>query len=1086
MNAYPFSCSIFYVLLAAPVVAGQTPDLAKLDQMLAKAAAVARAHLKKSDFEAGYKVCAQELHATRVALEGRPELRIVIDVGLRQAGKKPLRAGAEDLTSVIDVLRRHLKPEERKPSDAELIRLAALREQALMFHKKAQWREAVDAWRDVIAAGVPCHGSESYQLALDLNQLHNAHYNLDEIDEAAALVARCADIVKRGPPEKHGAVPMLLDRVGVLYQRLTRLERAVEVLEESLTWRAKLGQSPASTQKRLGVVLLELGRSEDARQMLDVALAEFRKAKAPKLNEWKEQIECANDLGKVLAMMADYAQAQARMREAQSLCMTHFDKHVMLLAQCDQYQAELHRYRGEFAEALRIYQGLLKTYEKEPLHLANAMVAFADLHTLTDQYKAAEAFYVRAIKLRKDTLGPDHPEVALALSSLGLMYMNQQEHQKAEPLLREALRIRQEKYGHGNPAVSNSLSQLAALYAETNRPKQALDLYKQACENQKKSFGEKHPEYALALNNLAAFLEAQGELDKAKDVSAQALRSVQMIPGNFPLANEHLRVHPTTVLILGNHAALLQQSLVKKPNREDGRASEHFSRLALDILIRIRRENLVSLDSKTWMTNARFDLFPQRVETLRHLAALEGGSEHLEAAFRTAELGAARTFVESLGSSRASNFGRISPELQAEESAALKAIQKLDLEIDREAVAQNDLKRLLQLIEERRAAEERVRKVLAQAEPGYAAFKYPKPCEIKEARDALQADEIALLFVPGTKKSFVVLMDANPRPDDPSAGLAIVELARQDVLAEIVAALIDDETIRLPTSVFKARSREAFDTILGPVMNRIKNKHLVIVPNGQLCFLPFELLVEPDGKYLVEKHRVRYAPSLTALHFINLWKKERAAPAMPLFAVGDPIYGHGYERIVHAGYEVAAISKLLKAKDEFVLTRAKASKAEIKKLSDADAIAKAKYVHFATHGVLGLDRGKQPALVLSQSDVKGKDAEDESLLQMDEITRLKLNADLVVLSACKSGQGRLHQGEGVTGIARAFLFAGSKGVVCSLWAVDDRETANLMIDFYGHLEKGKSAPEALREAQLAMIRAGKAPLYWAPFIVIGE
>jgi CHAT domain-containing protein len=105
---------------------------------------------------------------------------------------------------------------------------------------------------------------------------------------------------------------------------------------------------------------------------------------------------------------------------------------------------------------------------------------------------------------------------------------------------------------------------------------------------------------------------------------------------------------------------------------------------------------------------------------------------------------------------------------------------------------------------------------------------------------------------------------------------------------------------------------------------------------------------------------------------------------------------------------------------------------------------------------------------------------------MDEITSLKLNADLVVLSACRSGQGRMHQGEGVTGLARAFLYAGSKGVVCCLWSVDDQETASLMVDFYGHLQKGRSAPEAMREAQLSMIRAGKAPLYWAPFIVIGE
>ena len=189
------------------------------------------------------------------------------------------------------------------------------------------------------------------------------------------------------------------------------------------------------------------------------------------------------------------------------------------------------------------------------------------------------------------------------------------------------------------------------------------------------------------------------------------------------------------------------------------------------------------------------------------------------------------------------------------------------------------------------------------------------------------------------------------------------------------------------------------------------------------------------------------------------------------------------KRLLHSGKEVAEIAKLLGARPEYVLTGENASEANVKAAGAEQALmSKARYIHFATHGILGVDKGKQPALVLN---LVGNDVED-GFLHLDEITNLKLNADLVVLSACRTGQGRMHRGEGVTGLARAFLYAGSKGVVCSLWSVDDQETANLMVDFYRHLKEGRSAPEALREAQLAMIRAGKAPLYWAPFIVIGE
>ena len=102
------------------------------------------------------------------------------------------------------------------------------------------------------------------------------------------------------------------------------------------------------------------------------------------------------------------------------------------------------------------------------------------------------------------------------------------------------------------------------------------------------------------------------------------------------------------------------------------------------------------------------------------------------------------------------------------------------------------------------------------------------------------------------------------------------------------------------------------------------------------------------------------------------------------------------------------------------------------------------------------------------------------------MTRLKLNADLVVLSACETGKGRLYAGEGVTGLARAFLYAGSRGVVCSLWSVDDRETAELMTALYKQLRQGRASADALRQAKLAMIHADKPPVYWAPFILLGE
>ena len=133
--------------------------------------------------------------------------------------------------------------------------------------------------------------------------------------------------------------------------------------------------------------------------------------------------------------------------------------------------------------------------------------------------------------------------------------------------------------------------------------------------------------------------------------------------------------------------------------------------------------------------------------------------------------------------------------------------------------------------------------------------------------------------------------------------------------------------------------------------------------------------------------------------------------------------------------------------------------------------------------------GEHAGIVLSRRLPRlGQDlfSDNDGFLRLNEVTSLKLNADLVVLSACRSGQGELRYGEGVSGLARAFLYAGSRGVVCSLWSVADQETASLMTRLYGHLQAGQTARDALRAAKLEMIQAGKPPFFWAPFILIGE
>src|SRR5262249_9901254 len=175
-------------------------------------------------------------------------------------------------------------------------------------------------------------------------------------------------------------------------------------------------------------------------------------------------------------------------------------------------------------------------------------------------------------------------------------------------------------------------------------------------------------------------------------------------------------------------------------------------------------------------------------------------------------------------------------------------------------------------------------------------------------------------------------------------------------------------------------------------------------------------------------------------------------------------------------------ARLQRAGNDDVVTGVLASEGVVKAASAKGVLARKRYVHLATHGILGSQEGRPPSLVLSLVGNDGREelgGPNDGFLTMPEVTHLRLNADLVVLSACETGRGDLVAGEGVVGLSRSFLYAGSRGIVCSLWNVDDARTATLMAALYSELKGGKvSSAEALARARRKLIADEQAPFYW--------
>ena len=189
-----------------------------------------------------------------------------------------------------------------------------------------------------------------------------------------------------------------------------------------------------------------------------------------------------------------------------------------------------------------------------------------------------------------------------------------------------------------------------------------------------------------------------------------------------------------------------------------------------------------------------------------------------------------------------------------------------------------------------------------------------------------------------------------------------------------------------------------------------------------------------------------------------------------------------YKRLEYSGKEIENIASYFKKGNAEIYLRNDATEENVKREGE---LKKFNYIHFATHGIIDESKPDFSSLVLTRNN----NSEEDGFLRASEIFNLNLNADLVVLSACQTGLGKLIRGEGMVGLTRAFMYAGTPTVLVSLWSVSDVSTATLMGEFYRNLVKEKlSKTDALRKAQLSLLGNEKFahPFYWAPFVLVGD
>ncbi|HKP14299.1 MAG TPA: tetratricopeptide repeat protein [Blastocatellia bacterium] len=779
---------------------------------------------------------------------------------------------------------------------------------------------------------------------------------------------------------------------------------------------------------------------------------------------------------------------------------------------------ELYRKRGDYARAEAMLQRAATIFEKaRHPYLARPLTSLAHLYYLRGDYAKAEPLYQRAIKLSEQALGPEDPDVAQPVNGLALLYHTLNDYDKAEPLYQRAIAISEKALGPDHPDVAQSLGSLAWLYKAKGDYARAEPLFVRALAIDEKAFGPTHPQVAALSNNLAVLYYVKEDYARAEPLFERALSVCEKTLGPQ---------HPYVATLLNNLAQLSEaRGDLRRAVGLKARSNEIFERqIAINLATGSERQKLLYLTTLAGQTDSTISLHVRS-------APKDGAAREL----------ALTTILRRKGRSldaMADSISALRRRLNPQDQTLLDQLTAARAELAALALRSPDRNNAAQIQADTRRLEGEVERLEGEASARSAEFRaQAQPVTIKAVQAAIPKDAALVEFVsfrpfdPKYKKredqfgarhyaAYVLRSHGEPK---------WVELGEAQPVDEAVTAL--RRALRDPQSAeVKQLARQVDEQVMRPVRRLLgKRRQVLLSPDGALNLIPFGGLVDERGDYLIKRYAIVYLTSGRDL--LRLQTQTPSKQGALIFA--DPDFGGAVKVDTQRGLKVAAGAQSgvdfsqvyfepLPGTDEEaralegllptarLLTKAQATEAAIKQAAGPMIL------HIATHGFfledaetlpttgdrglftggaqLGVGRTRaENALLRSGLAMAGtnlhKGGADDGILTALEVASLDLwGTKLVVLSACETALGAVRNGDGVYGLRRALVLAGSESQVLSLWKVDDAATRDLMIDYYTRLKAGAGRGEALRQVQLKLLATPhyQHPYFWAGFIESGE
>lgn len=966
---------------------------------------------------------------------------------------------------------------------------------AFLYGKKGDHARAETVYLRAVGVKEKLHGPEHAELSGTLLSLAALYNSTEQFAKAEAVTLRALAVREKAFGAEHEEVAEALYSLATTYTRKGDYARAEPLFKRTLLIQEKaLGAEHwqvAITLNNLAYLYSERGDYEQSETFFLRTIALFEKLFGP---EHAQVATPLNGLASLYRQKGDYLRAEPLFKRGLAIVEKALGPEAEDVAISLNSLALLYSDKGDDERALPLFRRALAIREKVlgPQHssVAATLVSIAAVHNERKEYVEAVALYERALKIVEQSVGTENNLYANVLSNLAITYAEQGDGARAEPLVRKALEIRERVLGPEHADVAITLNTLAYLYFMKNEFEREEPLYLRAIGIAEKAFGPDHPMVGTLLANLSTIYWGRGDTTRALTALARI---------------SELRERNLALVLTTGSEEQKRRYMATLANESDANVSFHVraapqdagaARLALTTIL--RRKGRV-LDAMT-----------DQIGSLRRRLNPED-----------------RALLDRLSSARSALARLI---LAEDDSAARRAERdKLVAEVER-----------LEEEVSARSAEFRVTS---------------RPVTLENVREAIPAGAALVEFVayrPFSPKTVA----GQPRFGARRYAAYVLGRGGDTLWAELGEAEAIDRAVEAwRRTLVDATGREVKErarTLDGLVMFPLRKllggtRQIFLSPDGALNLIPFGALVDERGHYLIENYSITYLTSGRDLLRMQVSAGGRQGPlvvANPSFDAGTnapPVPGVQTTR--PANLRGASFSPLPGTKGEAsalgsilpgvrVLTEAQASEATLKGVGGPSIL------HVATHGYFLPDLlptvnedalspearaisrknsqsapGENPllrsGLALAGANQGRSGAGEDGVLTAYEAAALDLwGTRLVVLSACETGIGDVKMGDGVYGLRRALVLAGSESQVMSLWQVDDAATRDLMVAYYKRLQAGEGRTEALRAVQLEMLKGdargetgtsralnsqitrGKMnrshPFFWAGFIQSGD